>query len=224
MRKKLVLEILSVLSIAVYCLTAFVSLTYADPVTQTEHLSAGLSVVIDVPGHPKIAVVAMHMDKSDFYGGSADRINLFVATGLAPPKPPSVLASAYEDNPERKAFSDQVGGGAPGTRPLVNKWQIQIFKIGKTVFMYWTIPLNMPATTLTPEVVLPPGALVLQGSGEAQVNSGTVNFPSGWKMTSQTTSYDAKATFICPSWCFCGSPSTAAAVVQTDGTSVWAHA
>jgi hypothetical protein len=216
MRKKLVLESLTALSIAIFVLAACANLAYAVPVTKTEHLDAGGGVLIDVPGHPKILVVAMHMDRSDFYEGNADRINLF-----APGKP----LTAYEDNPERKAFSDQVGGGPPGTRPLVKKWQIQTFRICKTVFIYWTIPLVMPATTLTPEVTLPPGCLVLQGYGDAKVGDSVTPFPStGWTMASHVTGYDAKATLLCPSWHYYGPASeTATPSVQTDGTAIWTH-
>lgn len=225
MRKKLVLECLAALSIVIFVLAAHANLAFA--VTEkTEHLSAGTFVVIDVPGHPAIWIAAMHMDRSDFYEGRADRITLYVFTGLSLPKPPFVLASAYEDNPERWAFSNQVGGGPSDTRPLVEKWQIQTFRIGKTVFIYWTIPLVMPATPLTPEVTLPPGCLVLQGYGAAEVTGGVTNFPSGWKMTMQTTTYDVvKATLFCPGWHYYGPASDPiGANVQTAGTAIWTHA
>ena len=226
MRKKIVLESLTTLCLAVFVLAAYTSVAFA--ITQTEHLDAGATCLIEVPGHPKILVVAMHMDRSGFYSGSADRINLFAAFTTPSGGTGWKLVSAYEDNPERWAFSNLVGGGPSGTRPLVEKWQIQIFKICKTVFMYWTVPLVMPATTgpfATPEVILPPGCLMLRGSGDVQVGGGVTNFPSGWKMTSVGKSYEASASLFCLGWHYCGPASgTEAASVQTDGTATWTNA
>jgi hypothetical protein len=223
MRKKLVLGTLITLSLITLVLAATVNTALAVT-TKTEHMKAAGTSLIDVPGHPKILIVAQHMGQSDFYKGDADRINLFVffttpsgGTGLR-------LVSAYEDNPDRWAFSNQVGGGPPGTRPLVEKWQIQIFRICKTVFVYWTIPLVMPATTTTPEVTLPPGFLVFRGYGDAESSGGVVNFPSGWTSTTETTGYDAKATLFCPDWHYWGPAAEAdSAAILTEGTAIWTH-
>jgi hypothetical protein len=229
MRKKLVLGTIMTLSLITLVLAATVNTALAV-ITKTEHMKAAGTSIIDVPGHPKILIVAQHMGQSDFYKGDADRINLFVVfttptggTGLR-------LVSAYEDNPERWAFSQQVGGGPPGTRPLVEKGQIQIFRICKVVFVYWKIPLVMPATSAagplpaTPEITLPPGLLVFRGYGDAESSGGVANFPSGWKSTTETTGYDAKATLFCPDWHYWGPAAEAdSAAILTEGTNIWTH-
>jgi hypothetical protein len=179
----------------------------------TEHENAGGVTRILVPGQREILITADHMDSCVF--GSADRILVGVSaasSGVGGPFRPVV---AFEDNPRRYAFS--VSLGSNHEHCLVKPWQIQIFRIGKTSFVYWTIPLVAPATEeiirpglptipATPEVTLPPGLLILRGYDEPKSGSMVYPpYPSGWKVSVVTTSqYNAHATLFCPRWHYCG--------------------
>jgi hypothetical protein len=129
--------------------------------------------------------------------------------------------AAYEDNPTRNAFS--VGLGTPIIQNLVKRWQIQIFRIGKTVFVYWTIPLVAPKTANTPEVVLPPGMLVFRGKGEPYYMETSATFPSGWTVKYETWKrYDADAYFYCRGWDFSGNLTEAPSpFLIADRTVTW---
>jgi hypothetical protein len=227
MKKKLILGTILTLSLAFIVSAACVAPAFAVT-THQEHVNAGGQSVIDVPGHTNIQVAVSHSNWGDFFAGSADRIQVFVSTGLAPPAPPFKYVAAYEDNPERIAFSWEVGGGAI----QLKRGQLQIFRICKTVFIYWTVPLVLPATTTnplgppTPAVTLPPGCLVLRGYGDAQVSEIVMPFPlSGWTSKYESTVYNAKATFICPGWHYCGPVSEAFTPTRmvTEGTITWTH-
>jgi len=145
-------------------------------------------------------------------------IQIGVDTGKTNPLtglPVFKTAVAYEDNPERYEWSALLGSEHP--RYLVKSWQIQVFRIGKTSFVYWTIPLVVPATGApnpTDEVVLPPGLLVLRGYGESESGqtpppthpTGWLQFgTSDWYFRIDTASYyTAHATLFCRGWRYCG--------------------
>jgi hypothetical protein len=121
------------------------------------------------------------------------------------------LAVSYEDNPERYDWSGLLG--STHQRFLVKSWQMQVFRIGKTSYVLWTIPLVVPATgspNPTPEVVLPPGLLVLRGYGDSMSSSlpptGFLQFkPSNWLYRIDTAShYTAHATLFCLRWRYFG--------------------
>jgi hypothetical protein len=179
-------------------------------------------------------LIAQHFERSDFYAGSADRIQLMVSAAPSGVGLPFKFVAAYEDNPARFAFSQEVSKGGLTSINLVGKYQIQIVRICKTVLVCWTVPLIMPATQTsplgpaTPAVTLPPGCLVFQGYGDLKSfpPSGQ-NFPiSGWSATSETTGYDAKATLFCSGWHYWGPVAQApnpSPSIRTEGTSTWTH-
>lgn len=173
---------------------------------------AGGKAFIDIAGHPRIRLVASGMWSSDF--GLADFIQISVDSNPSG-DPIWVQASSYEDDHERSAFSESLG--LPGvTHYVVKPWQIQVFRIGKTSFVLWTVPLVAPETATTPEVVIPPGLLVLRGFGEpiseemppAGNPLGLIAIPfgpNGWYLRMEThCSYEAHATLFCRGWRYCG--------------------
>jgi hypothetical protein len=201
MKKKMILGTILTLSLAFIVSSVCITPAFAIT-TYTEQSNAWGSSVIDVPGQTTVFLLVQHFNKGDYYKGSADRINLYI--GMKP-------VAAYEDNPTRFAFSQEVGKGGPVSLNLVRKGQIQIFRLCKTVFVYWTVPLVMPATEAsllgpaTPAVTIPPGCLIIRGYGDAQPGITKENFPlSGWSLSGETTGYTAKATLICPGWHYCG--------------------
>jgi hypothetical protein len=234
MNKRVVIGSVLVLSLAFVVLAASVNTALAVT-TYTEHENAGGASIIDVPGHTNIMLSVDHFDTGDFYCGSADRITIAVSAGESGIGPPFRAVAAYEDNPTRIAFSQQLATGV--VQNLVKRGQIQVFRIGKTVFAYWTIPLVMPEETwpdgkVTPAVTLPPGLLVLRGYDESKYSI-TPSLPigtTGWKVMAETTSYYwAHATLFCPRWHYWG--PVAEAITQpggpsavTDRTYTWAHA
>jgi len=173
----------------------------------TEYENAGGCTRILVPGQREILITADHSDSREF--GSADRILIAVSGNPSGQGPPFKPVIAFEDNPKRYAFSVYLGS-TPNC--LVKPWQIQIFRIGKTVFVMWTTPLVAPATDAsgmipaTPEVVLPPGMLVFRGKSEPIYSEYTSpTFPSGWTYKFETWKrYDADVYFYCRGWDFSG--------------------
>jgi hypothetical protein len=116
---------------------------------------------------------------------------------------------AYEDNAVRWAFSTYDIAGSAIPPVLVKPWQIGVLRIGKTNFVFWTIPLVAPATdepNPTPEVVIPPGMLVLRGYGEPiSGHAGPLPVgPNGWILETDGSYYLASATLLCPRWRYCG--------------------
>lgn len=159
-----------------------------------EHQYAGGRALIQVPGGPMIRLV-MYRLSGDF-GRVCDRIHIAVALESNPEA--FAVVMGWEDNPDRKAFSDLVG---LGDNTLVKRWQIQVITICKTTIAWWTIPLEVPATDDTQAVTVPPGLIILKGSGD--------------KLTSETVtpivtvtakeSYVAEGKLYCRGW---GSVST----------------
>lgn len=200
-----------VLMIAVALIVAISASSIAPALAESvrsDYQYAGGVAVIDVPGHPKIRLTAMGLCSRDF--GRSDRIHIQVDTN--PTGDPNwVYVSAYEDNPERCAWSASLGGAA--VQNLAKRWQIGVFRICKTNFVYWRIPLIAPATDDTPEVVLPPGFLVLRGYGEINteqvppVGAPITAVPigtAGWYFRIESSYYDADATLFCRGWRYCG--------------------
>ena len=189
----------------------------------TEHENAGGVTRILVSGQREIMITADHSDSCVF--GSADRIMMGVSANQLGKGPPFKPVIAFEDNPRRYAFS--VSLGSTHEHCLVKPWQIQIFRIGKTVFVIWTTPLVAPATSApnpTPEVVLPPGMLVFRGKGESYYQEFTSPaFPSGWTYKFETWKrYDADAYFYCRGWNFCGNLTEAPSpYLIADRTVTW---
>jgi len=189
----LIVLILSAVMLATNINMAFATTTYYD------YTDAGGRCVIDVPGQPKVFIYMWTMHGT-YYSGRADRFMILVETGITPAWFP---VAGYEDNPTRSAFSASLG--MPTVEHVVKDWQIGIYRIGKTSIAYWTVPLECPATALTPQVTIPPGMLVLKGqNGIVQTSTPTTGTPSGWSYSVAGSIYYAHATFLCPGWRFFG--------------------
>jgi hypothetical protein len=217
------------LSLAFAVLAASISTALAVT-TFTEHVNAGGTTRIFVPGHPEIMLVADHGDISPY--GPTDRIQIYVSanpTGFGGPFRPVV---AYEDNPDRIVFSQSLSTGI--IQNVVKPGHIQVLRVGEnnTIMVHWNIPLVAPATTpsgpylATPAVTIPPGKLVFQGYGDAKIGSGTTipYPPSGWSAYVTTpTYYYATVTFFCQGWDYKWLPVAEYAVpnVITDRTWSW---
>jgi hypothetical protein len=216
-----------ILALALLMMSSSFASAFADATTKIEHANAGGNGVIDVPGHTNVLIQASHDNWGDYFSGSADRIMVFVSGGASGIGVPFKYVAAYEDNPERIAFSFEVGGGAI----QLKRYQLEIFRIGKTVFVCWTVPLEIPATGPnvfgnypTPAVTIPPGCLVLQGYGDVKSATLSQSYPT-WSYVSVSQYYDAKASFICPRWHYCGPVGTWFPLTRAlkDVTVTWTH-
>jgi hypothetical protein len=228
MKRRIVLGTILALSLIVVILATCFAPVFAAT-TYSEHLNAQGASIINVPGHPTILVIAQHYDQGDFYKGSADRIQLHVSSAPSGTGPPFKWVAAYEDNPTRYAFSLQVDGGSGlVSHNLVNRFKIQTFRIDKTVFVYWTLPLTMPATTqnsmgpATPAVTLPPGCLMLKGYGDATPKVSDTKYGQ-WNLHQDYISYQATATLLIPGWRYFGPGSEEWNLpsIRTEGTFTW---
>jgi hypothetical protein len=209
--------IVTVLALAAVMLATSVNMALAAT-TYYDYMDAGGRCVVDVSGKPRVLFYVWTMHGT-YYRGRADRIMLIVETGLPAPAPAFYPVAGYEDNPKRSAFSASLG--LPTVEHVVKNWQIGIFRIGKTSIAYWTVPLECPATALTPQVTIPPGVLVLKGyDGLIPVSAPATATPSGWSYSVEGSVYNAHATFFCPGWHFHGSVGEAFVGTNLDTKSI----
>jgi hypothetical protein len=217
-------------------LTANINIVLSET-TYTEPDHAGGNCIIDVPGYTMIRLLFTGHATSDYYDGKADRIQVNVHTGQFTPAglPVFKAVSAYEDNPTRNLFS--IGLVTGQVQNLVEPGQIQILRVGKnnTIMVHWNIPLFAPATggaNPTPEVTVPPGMLLLQGYGEALSGSTALTAigNTGWKYSTESTYYSAKATFFCEEWNYKWLPvaeqyagTSMVPRALTDRVTIWWH-
>jgi len=202
--KKVLVTAIALVAVAI--IASNVNMALAETI-RTDHQYAGGITRIDVPGKPVIRLGAERIWSSDL--GISDRIQIDVFTGGTPQ---FIEVAMWEDNPSHYAFS--VGLGTNLEKYLVKPSQIGVYRIGKTSIVYWKIPLVVPATDSTPEVILPPGLLVLRGYGESM--SSQIPPPShptgwlpvgtmGWFFRIDTASYyNAEVTLFCPGWHYFG--------------------
>ena len=192
--------------------------------THVEYSTAQGACIINDPDHPNILVIGQHFEYGDFYEGSADRIQLMVSAAPSGIGPPFKYVSAYEDNPERFAFSQEVDSGMETSRHLVKDKQIEIVRTDKTVLVHWKVALVIPATSAsadgpaTPKVTLPPGCLVIQGYGTVTPKTRTSAYGL-WTLNEVYDSYAATATILCLGWQNFGPGSTPS--IRTTATFTW---
>jgi hypothetical protein len=175
----------------------------------TDHASTVGRVTIDVPGHPKIGITFAHFDHGDHGAGNS------IAVYEPFPPPYNMMIVAWIRNTESQAnWAAELVSGMPAVTPQVRSCQLQVNRIGKIATVMWTFPIVVPEETwvgptgtyVTPAVTIPPGCLILRGYGSVKTSTEIMGpFKSGWTLTSDGTGYDACATFICPSWHYCGS-------------------
>jgi hypothetical protein len=201
MMKKLIKGTVLTLSLVIIVVSACFAPAFGS-VTYYQHANRSGEVIIDIAGHqPPIMVSVVHLDGGDH--GVADFLEVSTYQYI-PPLGRSVWATVavVTDSPSMATFfKDFIFKGLPGTPItilLVNHCQLQVSKVCKTVFAYWT------ESIVTPTVTLPPGCLLFRGYGFAQTDHKVENLPNGVTITFDTVGYAAHATFVCPSWKYCG--------------------
>jgi len=128
----------------------------------------------------------------------------------------------------RSAFSASLG--LPTVEKVVKYGQIGVLRIGKDEVVHWTIPLQAPvAPQSTSVVTLPPGMLILKGTGDKLYNSVTMTTPTGWNAVYSYNYYQATATLFCPGWHAFGesvglSSGSGQTIVVVDRLWTWTHA
>ena len=172
-----------------------------------DHANAAGDVVINIAGQPKIRFMVTHFDWGD-NGAPRDLVRIFI--WIAPLNTYAPVAY-FTDNSQSVDHYKIIVAPYPTSLVLVDKWDIQVFRVGKAVFAYWTIPLVVPeekwvgpsGTMVTPAFTIPPGGIIFKGFGDKQ--TGTETF-SGLKYTQTTpwTGYYAHATLVCPQWHYFG--------------------
>ena len=212
MRKKFLLATLALSFVTVFLVAGMGPVLASE--TRTEHLKAQGAVTIDVEGRPKFSVLAQHWKQSDFYPGSAERIEFSAGKE----------SKRFEDNPWRYAFSVEVGGGPSPNRILTGRDTIQVLRMNDALKVYWTVPIMLTST-----VVIPPATLMFRADGDVlPPTTEYYNYPiSGWSAKYEMTElYNAKVTFDCPDWGYSGPvPITDPHDPQlaTEGMMTWTH-
>jgi len=178
-------------------LLVIVSTTCFSPVlansTYTDYTYLGSAFNIALPGQPAIHFNVLHFYKGDHAIGDA----LELYTILWGP------VAIYADNPEILNWWKAAFAGLPTVYKLVGALQLQVCKIDKTIFAYWTVPINAPSETwygqyTSPAVSLPPSFVWIKGYGNGGTDSVTQTLPSGWTWTENSDYYEASFTFVCP--------------------------
>jgi len=184
--------------------------------TYTEIYAGGHSDAIEVPGQPKFGVLVQTFDRRSTHG-ARDRI--FIS--LWKPDETGYMGVAVLADGSNEIYTD-VWAGTPmvNVYRTVKPWTIQVCRIGKLIIASWTKPIEcvvpMPLRPFYGGIeswTLPPGMLILKGYGEVETGtSGPNTLPSGYTISSESDNYDAKGTFICPTWRFCGPVSETAGI------------
>jgi hypothetical protein len=211
-------RILSVGAILALLLAVGISAASVAPAfaltTNHEYISARGTIVVNIPNHPEIELVCQRFDATSDHG-AANTLFLFMPTknGFAPV---AVLSTTQE----RVTFQQKLFAGYPmgDNAILVDKCDLQICKIGKTIVAYWTVPIkgtitgNVPGTAIPWSAAIgassfevPPGGMILTGYGASTTSQTTAPLASGYTIVSHSNvQYSAHATFICPSWHYFG--------------------
>jgi hypothetical protein len=190
-----------------------------------DHANAAGSAVIEIAGQPKIRFLVTHFDWGDS-GAPRDLIRIFMWVAQFNIYAP---VAYFTDNSQSLDHYKLIIYPYPTALVLADKWDIQVFRVGKAVFAYWTIPLAVPeekwigppGTTpiVTPAFTIPAGGIILNGFGAVQTGTETA---SGVKYTQTIpwTGYYAHATLICPKWHYFGdvgvSEGAYATMINTD--------
>ena len=195
MNRKILLLVIALIATMI---GSSVNMAYASTV-YTEYIRVGGACVINIPDKPLIRLVAYGQMYSDFYSGNnhVDDIRISIWTGTAWKR-----VAGYVDNPTRSEFSDGLGTGTVEYAVEPGKIQVLRDEENNINMVHWNIPLECPATTATPAVTIPPGKLVLQGSGELKTISYS-NVPigtTGWQYSFTGSYYYATAKFFCVDW------------------------
>jgi hypothetical protein len=164
MKRKMASLTVMTLFLAAIVSSACLAPTYAS-VPYHDHVSASGVTQIDIPGHPpKTQISVIHFDGGDH--GAGDYLEVALWTFI-PPLQRYVWATAaiVTDNPSEADFNKNfvyAGILPPPKILLVDRCELQVYRIGKTVFAYWMEPI------VSTGVTLPPGCLLINGYGSSQ--------------------------------------------------------
>jgi hypothetical protein len=219
--KRKVLGIALALSVAFIVLATGVAPAFANSfLPGKDHTTASGTAVINIKVSGltvPILINVYHFDKPTSHG-VRDTIDINLKPIIGPYVGIWLPVATMIDNPAVvawQAFFD-TGGAAADNQLLVKPWELAVCRISKTVFAYWTKPVTASLTGLVPgggglhwydvygveSVTLPPGCVVFQGYGSAKPYNGEIKWIMDLTWTG--TSYDAKATLLCPAWHYCG--------------------
>lgn len=146
-------------------------------------------------GIPAIRMHAFHYEKESAFG---EGNSLYIKMLLNTPKGYDfVPVAAVETNekavvPQRAMF---LGTPAVDNFHFVQPGELQVRKIGNTLFTGWTAHIPLPPTAH----ILPPACMLFEAYGKAQ--HVVKSLPSGnYIETFECDNYDAFVTFLDPSW------------------------
>lgn len=186
-----------------------------------EYISTRGLIYINIPNYPQMEIYCQHFDATSDHG-AANSLFVFMITKTGTYAPLAVLSTT----PERVTFQQQLFAGYPmgNNAILVNNFNLQIYRIGKTVLAYWTVPIKGTITGNVPGVLdgsgkpipwsaafgassfeIPPAGMILSGYGSASTVTAISPLASGYTITSHyNMQYNAHATFVCPEWRYFG--------------------
>jgi hypothetical protein len=214
MKREFSLGVILTLFLAVLVLAAGVAPAFGST-TNHEYISTRGLIVVNIPDYPEIQLICQHFDPNSDHG-AANALFLFLRTKTGSFAPTAVLSTTQE----RVTFQQNLFAGYPmgNNAILVDRCALQIYRIGKTVLAYWTVPIkgtitgNVPNTNIpwstaigVSSFEIPPGGMILNGYGTATTSTTSGPLASGYTIVSHYNKlYDAHATFICPSWHYFG--------------------
>jgi len=167
-----------------------------------EHATVSGGTRFDVPGEDfKVQINFAHFDWGDH--GARDNVIIYYVTPSDWPMPYANYAlsvGAYSDTDEGADYLEGVVTGLPTVVETIGRWQLQVYKIGKTAIAVWTVPLEIPELywpllgRTSPAITIPPGCLILKGYGCPEPGSSTAfRLAVTW-----TKGYDAYGFLACP--------------------------
>jgi hypothetical protein len=165
--------------------------------------------VIHPPDHlntPSILVQAFRVNQSTF--GIAED-NLIINLLLQTPKGKAFVPVALvQDNSKAGPLHRAVFAGLPAGQNIktVAENELEIWSQGNNFFAGWTVDIPL----LPLPYSLPPSSMMLEGHGTPKLRSYAVEWPSGYKTSSESYEAQAFATFVNQSWRYAGPASDGA--------------
>lgn len=75
---------------------------------------------------------------------------------------------------------------------LVKDDELQIYFQGNKLVGAWTVPIKL----FPPPLILPPGCVILESTGDLRTVTDIMTYPSGYSMTRESNGFDAFVTFL----------------------------